>query len=98
MTDPNADLVGMRFASDRGELVVVGTAPWSDAYMLCDGKGTRSARAVSLLRSARSPYGHCPTCGRDHYGECATEADYCDCPLKDIRDDGLCWYCLREVK
>lgn len=49
--DPNADLIGVRFQSDQGELVVVGTAPWSDAYMLCDAAGVRTARAVSLLRT-----------------------------------------------
>lgn len=48
-------LVGMRFPSDHGELVVVGLAPWSDAYMLCEGAdGFKTARPVSLLLTYRS--------------------------------------------
>lgn len=51
--EPHPDLVGMKFKADSGLLVVTRTAPWSDAYMECEGRSAKTVRSVRLLHEHR---------------------------------------------
>lgn len=51
--DPNADLVGMKFMSDYGPLVVTRTMRGLATYVECKGKNFSTCRSVSLLRAVR---------------------------------------------
>lgn len=52
--DPNADLIGHTFPVDTGGLgVVVGSAPWNEAYLLVDTDAGPTARVAAQVRRAK---------------------------------------------
>lgn len=54
LQDVNADLVGMKFKSDHGLLVVIRTWPLIDSFMECEGRDQfKTLRSVSRLREHR---------------------------------------------
>lgn len=53
MDDPNVDLIGFRFGGDQGWLTVTATAPWSNAYVLCEGAHA-TCRPAALVRAFKT--------------------------------------------